>query len=490
MIEGQQDMDSLKDFEELAQRLGLEDAEPRVAEAPVVAIVGRPNVGKSALFNRLTQRRIAVVEETPGVTRDRLCANMALYDRTCTLVDTGGLEPSDRSELASKVRLQVKVAVDEAAAIVFVVDSREAPTATDFEIADLLRRSKRPIVLVANKVDGAEAKVEDFYPLRLGESLPVSATQGRNIHLLVDRIHDLVPPIAPLTEEEDPSVRIAVVGRPNVGKSSLTNAVLGQERSIVSATPGTTRDAIDTRCDWNGRPVTLIDTAGLRRKARVKESLEYYCVMRALRAVRRSDVVVMVVDNAGIMTQDAKIAGYCHECGKPAIVAANKIDLLAKSLDDEAIPEERRARYQRLLQDDYVRSVRKALPFFTYAPVLFTCAAQQKGIKALMSKALEVHDSAQTRVTTAELNTVLAKALEDHPPPSRHGKRLRVYYATQVSAKPPTFVLFVNDPELVHFSYQRHLENVLRRRFPFEGAPLRLFFRARKRTDPSEMQLR
>ncbi|MCS6861484.1 MAG: ribosome biogenesis GTPase Der [Abditibacteriales bacterium] len=457
---------------------------------PIVAIVGKPNVGKSALFNRLTRRRIAVVEDVPGVTRDRLYADADLNGRICSLVDTGGFDPMEKTGLVPQVVQQTKFAINEADVIVFVVDAREEPSALDFAMADLLRVTHKPVVFVANKVDAAKGKPNAHFELGLGAPIFVSAVHGHGVAELEDRINELLPPPGEGDEEEvteDDGLRIAIVGRPNVGKSAFTNAILGEERCIVSEVPGTTRDAVDTSFTWQGERVTLIDTAGMRRKARVKHALEYYSVLRALRAIDRADVVVLMVDAGGVVEQDAKIGGYAHDAGKPVIIVVNKWDLMEEEIRKgmEEAADQRKARGDkelkrrlRLAQEDFTRIVRAYLPFLDYAPVIFASALKKTGVKEVMDEAFLVAEHSARRVPTSQLNTFLIQVQEQHPPPTVKGKRLKIRYATQPEVKPPTFVLFVNDPELMHFSYARHLENRLRERFGFEGTPLRLKLRA------------
>jgi GTP-binding protein len=447
---------------------------------PVIAIVGRPNVGKSALFNRLARRRLSIVESTPGVTRDRVYADCDIYGRRCALVDTGGLDPTEKEGLVSQVAMQVQVALREAALILFVVDGREALTATDYAVADLLRHTRKPVLLVANKLDRGETAPEDLFGLRLGEAVGISALHGLRMDRVVDWIAAHLPESAEETVEEDDSLKIAIVGRPNVGKSALLNALIGQERTIVSPTPGTTRDAIDTPWEWQGQRVTLIDTAGMRKRGKVKLALEYYSVLRSLRAIERADVVLLVMDHRGPTEQDAKIGGYAHEAGKAIVVVCNKWDLVsaaAKSSPSAA----RLTRQEKLLRSDYERLVRTHLKFMHYAPVVPTSALFHYGLSSLMESAIRCHQQNTQRVPTGRLNRLIQEAVQAKPPPMHKGKAVRIYYATQVAVAPPTFVLFANDDRPLHFSYLRYLENQLRKEFDFAGTPICLIVRERKR---------
>jgi GTP-binding protein len=457
---------------------------------PIIAIVGKPNVGKSALFNRLTRQRIAVVEDVPGVTRDRLYADADINGRICSLVDTGGFDPMEKEGFIPQVVNQTKFAINEADVIVFVVDAPEEPSALDFAMADLLRVTQKPVILVANKVDAAKGTPNAYFELGLGAPIFVSAIHGRGVAELEERIHELLPPPEEENEKEateDGGLRVAIVGRPNVGKSAFTNAILGEERCIVSEVPGTTRDAVDTPVTWRGERVTLIDTAGMRRKAKVKHALEYYSVLRSLRAIDRADVVVLMVDAGGVVEQDAKIGGYAHDAGKPVIIVVNKWDLMEEEIRKgmEEADDQRKARGDkevkrrlRLAQEDFTRLVRAYLSFLDYSPVIFVSALRKTGVKEVMDEAFLVAEHSTRRVPTSQLNTFLIQVQEEHPPPTVKGKRLKIRYATQPDVKPPTFVLFVNNPELMHFSYARHLENRLRERFGFEGTPIRLKLRA------------
>ncbi|MCS7252738.1 MAG: ribosome biogenesis GTPase Der [Armatimonadota bacterium] len=445
---------------------------------PIIAIVGRPNVGKSSLFNRLVGRRVAVVDETPGVTRDRLAADVSILGRKCILIDTGGFEVALKDDpIGGKVIEQVEYAIEQANVIVFLVDAIEGPTATDHEIAQRLRKQAKPIVFAANKVDAGGADLTQFYELRLGEPIGISAIHGKNINALCEAILSHLPP--PDDEDEDGErVRIAIVGRPNVGKSALLNSILGEERAIVSPIPGTTRDAIDTPFEWRGRKLLLIDTAGLRRKARIKRRLEYYCVVRALSAIDRGDVALLVIDALeGATHQDARIAGYAHEGGKPVVIVINKWDLILERVGADELESKEARRQEKLLRQDYERLIRQQLKFVDYAPIEFTSAVKGEGIDGVLEKALYCYEQTLSRVTTGALNRAMQEFLAAHPPPMIKGRRLKVYYATQPEVKPPTFVLFVNDPELMHFSYMRYLENRLRERFSLDATPIRILLR-------------
>jgi len=447
---------------------------------PIIAIVGRPNVGKSALFNRLAKQRLAVVEDFAGVTRDRLYVDTDFDGRTVSLVDTGGFDPTEKEGLMPSVVAQARFAISEAEVIVFVLDARHELTALDFAVAEELRKTRKPIIVAVNKADNAR-QLNSFDELGLPIVIPVSALHGRNIDELIEAIVAVLPPEQG-SEAEVESVKIAIVGRPNVGKSSLLNAILGEERSIVSDQPGTTRDAIDTRLDWGGHTLTLIDTAGMRRKAKVKQAMEYHTVLRALRAIDRADVVFLVVESGGLAEQDAKIGGYAHEAGKSVILVVNKWDLIEKQLA-ETDPRKRK-RQQALVRGDFQRHIHNYLAFMDYAMVLYVSALTGDGVHDLLHEALRLVAQANTRVPTAQLNAVVRTAVAKHSPPTFKNRKLKVKYATQVAVQPPTIVVFVNDPELMHFSYRRYLENELRAAFGFEGAPLRMFVRSTERMAP------
>ncbi|MFB3879965.1 MAG: ribosome biogenesis GTPase Der [Armatimonadota bacterium] len=441
----------------------------------VVAIVGRPNVGKSTLFNRIAGRRLAIEEPTPGITRDRIYADCEWMGKRFTLIDTGGLETT-RGDLQEEVRRQIEFAIDEADAIIFLVDGKEGPAGFDDEIADLLRRTGKPVVVAVNKIDSKkrEEAIPDFYGLGMGDVIGVSAAHGLLIDELLDRVAEHLPETEAAPEDED-VIRVAIVGRPNAGKSSLLNAIIGEQRVVVDSEPGTTRDAIDTTYEWRGRQVVLIDTAGIRRKSRVTEPFEYYGVLRAFGAIERCDVALTLIDAAaGLTDQDKRIAGRAHEEGKGQVLVVSKWDLRSPEAADE--------KTERLLMSDFAREVQAWVPEMRYAPIAFTSALQRRGIEALMDTAVEVAEQHAYRFQTAELNRIMEEATWEHPL-SRKGKQLKLYYATQVGARPPTLALFVNDPELMHFSHLAYLENQIRKRVPLQGTPLRLLVRKSRGRD-------
>ncbi len=446
-----------------------------IVTKPIVAIVGRPNVGKSTLFNRLVGERQAIVQNEPGTTRDRVYGLAEWGGAEFTLVDTGGLEndeiASDRAdhEIVRSTRAQARSAIDEADVIVFMVDAKSGLTAGDHDIADILRRADKPTLLAANKADSAERRANtfEFYELGVGEPVAVSAYHGNGTGDLLDRIVESLPEAEEEEETEGPN--IAIVGRPNVGKSRLLNALLGQERSIVSDVPGTTRDSLDTELLWEGQPITLVDTAGIRRRGRVDQGIERFSVMRSMRAIDRSDVVLLVIDATEDFTaQDLHIAGYVEDQKKGMVVVVNKWDLVEK---DAKTMDEYRARAQRQLD------------FMPYAPLVFISAKFGQRVDRVIDAALEVINERRKRISTANLNKVLKDAVAKHPPASRPGKWLKFYYATQADTEPPTFVIFCNDPKQIHFSYRRYLENEFREVFGFSGTPLRLSFRGRHEAD-------
>ncbi|CCO09025.1 ribosome biogenesis GTPase Der [Desulforamulus hydrothermalis] len=432
---------------------------------PVVAIVGRPNVGKSTLFNRIVGARIAIVEDMPGVTRDRLYQDAEWRGQEFTLVDTGGLDFAE-DVITSQIRKQAELAIKEADAVLFVVDAREGVTALDEEVARSLRKTDKPVLLVANKVEQFDKiPYYEFYQLGLGEPIPVSAAEGLNTGDLLDELVALLPP-----QEEDPyppdTVRIAVIGRPNVGKSSLVNAILGEERVIVSNIPGTTRDAIDTPFERNGKNYVIIDTAGMRRRNRIDLPAERYSVVRALRAIDRCDVVLMVIDaTEGVAEQDKKIVGYAHEKGKAIVLTVNKWDLIEK--DDKTM-------------NKFDKKIREELSFLDYAPTLYISALTKQRLPKVLETVDYAVDEASKRVATADLNNLIREATQTTPPPGDKHKKLKIFYATQGGVKPPTFILFVNEPELMHFSYRRYLENKIREAYGFTGTPIRFFLRKRE----------
>ena len=455
---------------------------------PMVALVGRPNVGKSTLFNRIVGRRVAIVEDLPGTTRDRLYADAEWSGVDFIVIDTGGLEAtgSRRTAAESKpppltaqtagvesglfleqMREQAQIAIAEADVVVFLVDAASGLTASDQEVADVLRRAEKPVILTANKADNARrlADAVEFYSLGLGEPIAVSALHGHGTGDLLDAVVAALPS-SEVGEEEDQRVKIAIVGRPNVGKSSLLNRLLGQERVIVSEVPGTTRDAIDMEIEFGGEPVVLIDTAGIRRRGKIAIGVEKYSVLRALKAINRADVCLLLVDaQDGVTAQDQHIAGYILDEDKSVVVVVNKWDAVEKDTHTMAA---------------FTQQVRTALRFMDYVPVLFVSAKTGQRVRQTLEVALQVQAERKRRVTTADLNRLLSDAVAHHPPKSKSAKQLRFYYVTQPEVDPPTFVFFVNDREMVHFTYKRYLENCIREAYSFLGTPLRLVFRSRK----------
>jgi GTP-binding protein len=430
---------------------------------PVVAIVGRPNVGKSTLFNRLLQRRIAIEESTPGVTRDRLYGLAEWRGRRFWLVDTGGLT-FDEDQIAREIFCQVQLALDEAQVIVLVVDVRSGPLPLDYRIAEMLRRTDKPVLLAANKAE-AQADTAEFFALGLGEPQAVSGAHGLGTGDLLDSIFAYLPAAESAAEDDD--LRIAVIGRPNVGKSSLVNKLAGADRVIVSDLPGTTRDAVDLLIEWEGKRFRIVDTAGIRRKSKIEERVEHYAVLRAIRAVEEADVVLVLLDAAaGVTEQDSRIAGIAHEAGRALIIVVNKWDRVEK--DEKTM-------------DEFRRKVRSGLAYLSYAPIVFISALTGQRVQRIFPLADFVAGQHALRISTARLNELLEGALAVTPPPARGGRQLKVYYMTQVKVRPPTFAVFVNEPELMHFSYLRFLENKLREAYGFEGTPLRLLVRRRTR---------
>ncbi|MEZ3486336.1 MAG: ribosome biogenesis GTPase Der [Lachnospiraceae bacterium] len=435
---------------------------------PVVAIVGRPNVGKSTLFNALAGEMISIVKDTPGVTRDRIYADVSWLDKEFTLVDTGGIEPESKDIILSQMREQAQIAIDTADVIIFLTDVRQGLVDADSKVADMLRKSAKPVVLVVNKVDSFEkfmTDVYEFYNLGIGDPMPVSAASRLGIGDMLDEVVKHFPEGAG-EEEEDDRPRVAIVGKPNVGKSSIINKLLGEQRVIVSDIAGTTRDAIDTDIVYNGKEYVFIDTAGLRRKSKIKEELERYSIIRAVSAVERADVVLMVIDAVeGVTEQDAKIAGIAHERGKGIIIVVNKWDAIEKN--DKTMRE-------------YETEVRRVLSFMPYAQIMYVSAKTGQRLVKLYDMIDMVIENQSLRVATGVLNEIMMEAVAMQQPPSDKGKRLKLYYITQVSVKPPTFVIFVNDRELMHFSYTRYLENKIREAFGFRGTSLKFFIRERK----------
>ena len=438
---------------------------------PIVAVVGRPNVGKSTLFNALAGEKISIVKDTPGITRDRIYADITWLDRSFTLIDTGGIEPDSSDIILSQMREQAQIAIDTADVIIFLVDVKQGLQDADAKVADMLRRSHKPVVLVVNKVDNFDkymADVYEFYNLGIGDPVAVSAANRLGIGDMLEIVCDHFPEETS-EEEEDERIRVAIVGKPNGGKSSLINKMLGENRLIVSDIAGTTRDAVDTDVTFNDREYVFIDTAGLRRKNKVKEELEHFMILRTVSAVERADVVVMVIDaSEGVTEQDAKIAGIAHDRGKAVIIAVNKWDAIEK--DDKTI-------YR------FTEDVRNTLSFMQYAEILFISAKTGQRLPKLFETIDMVSENHAMRVATGVLNEIMAEAVAMQQPPSDKGKRLRLYYITQASVKPPTFVIFVNDKELMHFSYTRYIENQIRETFGFKGTPLRFIIRERKEKD-------
>lgn len=435
---------------------------------PIVAIVGRPNVGKSTLFNILAGENISIVKDTPGVTRDRIYADVEWLGKNFTMIDTGGIEPDSSDIILSQMREQAQIAIDTADVIIFMTDVRQGLVDADARVADMLRRAKKPVILVVNKVDSFQkfmADTYEFYNLGIGDPIPISASSKLGIGDMLDEVIRHFPE-HDTEEEEDDRPRIAVVGKPNVGKSSIINRLLGENRCIVSDIAGTTRDAIDTAVTWNGKEYVFIDTAGLRRKSKIKEELERYSIIRTVTAVERADVVVMVIDAVeGITEQDAKIAGIAHERGKGMIIAVNKWDLVEK--DNTTMKK-------------FTEKIREKLSYMPYAELIFLSAKTGQRLPKLFEMIDAVIENCALRVQTGVLNEILTEAMAMKQPPSDKGKRLRIYYITQVSVKPPTFVMFINEKKLTHFSYTRYIENQIRTTFGFRGTPIHFIYRERK----------
>ena len=438
---------------------------------PVVAIVGRPNVGKSTLFNALAGEKIAIGKDTPGVTRDRIYAEVNWLDKDFTLIDTGGIEPESRDVILAQMREQAQIAIDTADVILFMTDVKQGLVDADSKVADMLRRSHKPVILVVNKVDNFQKMMPDvyeFYNLGIGDPMPISAAERIGIGDMLDKVLEHFPERSG-TEEEDERPRIAIVGKPNVGKSSIINKLIGEDRVIVSDIAGTTRDAIDTDIVHNGREYVFIDTAGLRRKNKIKEELERYSIIRTVTAVERADVVLIVIDAVeGVTEQDAKIAGIAHDRGKGVIIVVNKWDAIEKN--DKTVKE-------------YEQKIRMVLSFMPYAEIMYVSAKTGQRLPKLFDMIDMVIENQTLRIATGVLNEIMTEAVALQQPPSDKGKRLKLYYITQVAVKPPTFVIFVNDKELMHFSYTRYLENRIREAFGFKGTSLKFFIRERKEKD-------
>lgn len=455
---------------------------------PVLALVGRPNVGKSTLFNRLAGERLAITDDIPGTTRDRLLAESDWAGYTFNIIDTGGIDPTKMrkqdplsigsANFIDEIRTQAEIAIDESDVILFLVDTIAGVTTADFEIAEILRRKQKhidrqnfpPIILVANKADSPQLRQNtlSFYELGLGEPFAVSAIHGTGTGDLLDEVVKHFN-ISEEDEDDDNSVKIAIVGKPNAGKSSLLNRIVGSERSIVSPIPGTTRDAIDTLITWEGIPITLIDTAGIRRRGRIAPGVEKYSVLRALKAIERADVSLLIIDaESGITAQDTHIAGFIKDAWKSAIVTVNKWDVIEKDT------------YTMI---EYEKKIRQELNFVDYVPMLFISALTGQRVGQVLPLALRVQEERLVRLTTSQLNRILQKAQDRHQAPSHSGRSFRIYYGTQVRSDPPTFLLYVNDPELAHFTYMRFIENQIRRDYPFLGTPIRLVLKKRQRTE-------
>jgi GTP-binding protein len=431
---------------------------------PVVAIVGRPNVGKSTLFNHLIGQRKAIVENIPGVTRDRLYDNCDWAGREFIIIDTGGIRFGEDDTFAREVRWQAEIAIEEADVIIFVVDAREGISTEDEQLANMLRRSSKPVILAANKVEDFKQQLDfyEFYQLGLGDPIPISAIHGLNTNDLLDQVISRFAAVE-FHEKDDNAIKVAIIGRPNVGKSSLVNAFLGEHRVIVSDIPGTTRDAIDTPFKYNGNDYILIDTAGIRKKSRITEATEKYSVIRALKSIERADVVLVMLDaTVGVNDQDQKIAGYAHAAGKANIIVVNKWDLVEK--DEHTM-------------NKFDKDIREDLKFLAYAPIMYVSALTKRRIFKVLELVDFVAEQHNRRINTAELNRVINEAMMLNPLPGGGAKKVKIFYTTQVRTAPPTFVLFANQPDKVHFSYLRYMENVLRQNFGFEGSPIRLIIR-------------
>lgn len=439
-------------------------------QMPVVAVVGRPNVGKSTLFNKIAGSRISIVEDTPGVTRDRIFADCEWLGRKFTLIDTGGIEPYSNDIILSQMRRQAQLAIDMADVILFLVDGRVGMTSADLEVANMIRKTKTPVLLVVNKLETKELQkdIYEFYNLGLGEPIPISAEQALGLGDMLDEVIKSFV-ISEIDFEEDDRLKIAVLGKPNVGKSTLVNKLLGEERVIVSDIPGTTRDAIDSNFKYYGEDYVLIDTAGLRRKNKIFDDIERYSIVRAVAAVERADVCLLLIDaESGITEQDAKIAGIAHNRGKAAVIVVNKWDKIEK--DNTTIKK-------------FEKEIRETLSYMSYAPIIYISALEGQRVNKVMETVIQVANENAKRITTGLLNDVISEAILMNQPPSDKGKRLKIYYATQATIKPPTFILFVNNKDVLHFSYVRYLENQIRTSFGFVGTPIKFLVREKADKD-------
>lgn len=433
---------------------------------PVVTIVGRPNVGKSTLFNRIAGKRISITEDTPGVTRDRIYAECEWLDKYFTLIDTGGIEPNTTDTIFEQMRVQAEIAIDMADVVLFMVDGKEGVTAADNEVAQMLRKAKKEIILVVNKMDKYvnEDNIYEFYNLGIGEPIAISSTEALNLGDLLDEVISKFDDSMD-TADEDDSIKIAVIGKPNAGKSSIINKIIGENRVIVSDIPGTTRDAIDTKFERNGQKYTLIDTAGIRKKSKISETVEKYSVLRAFTAVERADICILVIDaDKGVTDQDIRIAGYSHDNNKGMLILINKWDLVEK--DNNTFKE-------------FTEDIRKAIAYVEYAPILMVSALTGQRVNKILEEVDEIYSNRNLRVSTGVLNDIITEAVLMNQPRTVRGKRLKIYYGTQVAVNPPKFLIFVNDGEIVHFSYQRYLENKIRESFEFKGTPIIIEFRSK-----------
>ena len=441
---------------------------------PIVAIVGRPNVGKSTLFNQIGKKRLSIVDDVAGVTRDRIYMDATWLNRKFTLIDTGGIEIKTADKMLNLIKIQAKIAIEEADAIIFVVDGRAGLTADDYEVAKFLRTANKPIILAVNKIDGVnlEQEIYEFYNLGLGEPIGISASNALNLGDLLDAVIKTFPQTE-IENRDDDEIRIAVIGRPNVGKSSLVNKLIGEERVIVSDVPGTTRDAIDTHFFIDGTKFTLIDTAGMRRKSKIEEAVERYSVIRSLRAIDRADVVLMLIEApVGVTEQDKKIAGYAHDSGKGCVIVVNKWDIFPNKHD----------RSTNRFTDD----LRERLGFLQYAPVVYVSALTGQRVDRVTELVKFVAEQQSMRIQTSVLNELIRDAVAVNPPPSKKGKSAKIFFVTQADICPPRFIIFVNEPELLHFSYLRFIENRLRESFGFEGTPLKFIVRKHNQKDDEQ----